>query len=75
MIGNLTAEFTEFFSLSQFLFQIDDEQFSKVMRYIKSGVNSGATLESGGDRIGDKGYYIQPTIFSNVKVKKTNYNL
>ncbi|KAH7674519.1 aldehyde dehydrogenase (NAD+) protein [Dioscorea alata] len=47
--------------------QIDDEQFSKVMRYIKSGVNSGATLESGGDRIGNKGYYIQPTIFSNVK--------
>ncbi|PIA40491.1 hypothetical protein AQUCO_02500299v1 [Aquilegia coerulea] len=47
--------------------QIDSEQFEKVMRYIKSGVESGATLESGGERFGSKGYYIQPTVFSNVQ--------
>lgn len=47
--------------------QIDDEQFKKILRYIKSGVDSGATLVTGGDRLGDKGYYIQPTIFSDVQ--------
>ncbi|KAL4384286.1 hypothetical protein GQ457_15G003330 [Hibiscus cannabinus] len=46
--------------------QIDSEQFEKIMKYIRSGVESGATLETGGKRIGDKGYYIQPTVFSNV---------
>ncbi|XP_039141413.1 benzaldehyde dehydrogenase, mitochondrial-like [Dioscorea cayenensis subsp. rotundata] len=47
--------------------QIDEEQFKKILNYIQSGKDNGATLVSGGDRIGDKGYYIQPTIFSNVK--------
>ncbi|KAB8102058.1 hypothetical protein EE612_033274 [Oryza sativa] len=47
--------------------QIDDEQFNKILRYIKYGVDSGANLVTGGDRLGDKGYYIQPTIFSDVQ--------
>lgn len=47
--------------------QIDTEQFEKVLRYIKSGVESSATLECGGGRLGNKGFYIQPTVFSNVK--------
>jgi aldehyde dehydrogenase (NAD+) len=37
------------------------------MGYIQSGKDDGATVVVGGSRIGDKGYYIQPTIFSNVK--------
>ncbi|KAG6527516.1 hypothetical protein ZIOFF_009626 [Zingiber officinale] len=49
-------------------FYIDEEQFSKILRYIKSGINSGAMLVTGGDRIGNKGYYIQPTIFSDVQI-------
>ncbi|CAD5169927.1 aldehyde dehydrogenase family 2 member B7, mitochondrial-like [Musa acuminata AAA Group] len=49
--------------------QIDEEQFSKILHYIKSGVDSGATLVTGGDRIGSKGYYIQPTVFSDVEDK------
>ena len=32
--------------------QIDSKQFEKIMRYIRSGVESGATLESGGERFG-----------------------
>ncbi|XP_073001151.1 aldehyde dehydrogenase family 2 member B7, mitochondrial [Typha latifolia] len=47
--------------------QIDEEQFNKILHYIKLGVDSGANLVTGGDRIGSKGYYIQPTIFSDVK--------
>jgi len=39
------------------------------MKYIRSGVENGATLESGGQRIGSKGYYIQPTVFSNVQAR------
>lgn len=47
--------------------QIDSEQFEKILKYIKSGVEDGATLVSGGERLGSKGYYIQPTVFSDVK--------
>ncbi|KAK9278351.1 hypothetical protein L1049_027916 [Liquidambar formosana] len=47
--------------------QIDSEQFEKVLRYIRAGRESSATLECGGDRLGSKGYYIQPTVFSNVQ--------
>ncbi|GFQ05934.1 aldehyde dehydrogenase family 2 member b7 mitochondrial [Phtheirospermum japonicum] len=47
--------------------QIDAEQFQKILKYIKSGNESGATLETGGDRLGTKGYYVQPTVFSDVK--------
>ena len=49
--------------------QIDSEQFRKVLRYMKSGIESNATLECGGDRLGTRGYFIQPTVFSNVTVK------
>lgn len=48
--------------------QIDADQFEKILRYIRSGTESGANLETGGDKLGTKGYYIQPTVFSNVKV-------
>ncbi|KAJ6760667.1 ALDEHYDE DEHYDROGENASE-RELATED [Salix purpurea] len=47
--------------------QISSEQFEKVLGYIKSGVESSATLECGGQRFGSRGYFIQPTVFSNVQ--------
>jgi aldehyde dehydrogenase (NAD+) len=46
--------------------QIDQSQFAKVMSYIESGRTEGAELVCGGERIGDQGYFIQPTVFSNV---------
>lgn len=46
--------------------QIDSEQFQKILKYIRSGVDSNAKLECGGERFGSKGYFIQPTVFSNV---------
>lgn len=49
--------------------QVDSEQFEKILRYIRSGIESGAKLEAGGERFGTKGYYIQPTVFSNVTVR------
>ncbi|UJR26567.1 hypothetical protein I4U23_007888 [Adineta vaga] len=47
--------------------QISDVQFERVLEYIRSGKKAGAKLECGGESVGDKGYFIQPTIFSNVK--------
>ena len=37
------------------------------MGYIDSGKKDGATLFQGGDRNGDEGYFINPTIFTDVK--------
>eukprot|EP00252_Welwitschia_mirabilis_P023923 TRINITY_DN689_c0_g2_i2.p1 TRINITY_DN689_c0_g2~~TRINITY_DN689_c0_g2_i2.p1 ORF type:complete len:453 (-),score=73.99 TRINITY_DN689_c0_g2_i2:191-1549(-) len=47
--------------------QIDQEQFNKVMSYIKSGKECGANLATGGEQIGSKGFYIMPTIFTEVQ--------
>jgi aldehyde dehydrogenase (NAD+) len=46
--------------------QVSQLQFDRIMGYIEEGKKSGATVLTGGDRHGDKGYFIQPTIFSNV---------
>jgi len=45
---------------------IDDEQFNRIMEYIKVGIDEGAKLVTGGYRVGDKGYFIAPTIFADV---------
>ncbi|KAF2152310.1 aldehyde dehydrogenase, allergen Cla h 10 [Myriangium duriaei CBS 260.36] len=47
--------------------QVSQLQFDRIMGYIKDGKDAGATVETGGNRKGDKGYFIEPTIFSNVK--------
>ncbi|XP_072968638.1 aldehyde dehydrogenase family 2 member C4-like [Typha angustifolia] len=47
--------------------QVDKAQFEKVLRYIEDGKREGATLLTGGKPCGDQGYYIEPTIFTDVK--------
>eukprot|EP01006_Ploeotia_vitrea_P001389 TRINITY_DN104732_c0_g1_i1.p1 TRINITY_DN104732_c0_g1~~TRINITY_DN104732_c0_g1_i1.p1 ORF type:complete len:506 (-),score=115.41 TRINITY_DN104732_c0_g1_i1:156-1673(-) len=47
--------------------QVSKEQFDQVMSFIESGKKEGATLETGGNRFGDKGYFVEPTVFTNVK--------
>ncbi|KAK7358314.1 hypothetical protein VNO77_00241 [Canavalia gladiata] len=47
--------------------QADRNQFEKILSYIELGKKEGATLLTGGNAVGSKGYYIEPTIFSNVK--------
>ncbi|KAL6635066.1 hypothetical protein ACP70R_027737 [Stipagrostis hirtigluma subsp. patula] len=47
--------------------QIDGEQFKKILRYVQSGVDGGATLVAGGDRAGNRGYYIQPKVFADAQ--------
>jgi len=46
--------------------QVSQLQYDRIMGYIKAGKDEGATVEIGGERHGDKGFFIQPTIFSNV---------
>ena len=52
-----------------FAMQVDKDQYEKVLKYIDIGKREGATLVAGGKPCGDKGYYIEPTIFTDVKVK------
>ena len=48
------------------LFKIDKEMFDKVMNLIESGKKEGAKVECGGKRLGNVGYFVEPTVFSNV---------
>jgi aldehyde dehydrogenase (NAD+) len=47
--------------------QVDNDQFTKVLSFIESGKQDGAKLVAGGDRVGDRGYFVAPTVFSDVK--------
>ncbi|KAJ8299833.1 hypothetical protein KUTeg_022580 [Tegillarca granosa] len=47
--------------------QVDEEQFNKILELIESGKKEGASLKTGGGRQGDKGYFIQPTVFADVQ--------
>jgi len=47
--------------------QVSQLQFDRIMGYIEHGKQEGARIECGGGRLGNKGYFIEPTIFSDVK--------
>lgn len=51
--------------------QIDEEQMNKILALIETGKKEGAKLETGGSRIGKEGYFIEPTVFSNVQDNMT----
>jgi phenylacetaldehyde dehydrogenase len=44
---------------------ISDEQFEKVLGYLQSGADAGAEAVVGGARIGDRGYFVAPTVLTN----------
>ncbi|VDO96171.1 unnamed protein product [Soboliphyme baturini] len=46
--------------------QVDNEQFKKILNLIESGKKEGARLMCGGRRVGDKGYFVEPTVFADV---------
>ena len=46
--------------------QVDSDQFNKIMSYIDKGKSEGAKCLTGGNRFGNKGYFIEPTIFTGV---------
>ncbi|MEX0717356.1 MAG: aldehyde dehydrogenase family protein [Planctomycetaceae bacterium] len=46
--------------------QVDQAQFDKILGFIDKGRSAGAKCLTGGSRHGDKGFYIEPTVFDDV---------
>jgi aldehyde dehydrogenase (NAD+) len=51
--------------------QVSKEQVDIIMGYIESGKKEGARLVAGGNRVGDKGYFLEPTVFADVDDEMT----
>ena len=47
--------------------QVSQEQLDKILHYVDLGEKQGARLITGGERVGENGFFVQPTIFDNVK--------
>ncbi|KAF2093839.1 aldehyde dehydrogenase X mitochondrial precursor [Rhizodiscina lignyota] len=45
---------------------VDEAQFKRVSGFIERGQNGQGKLLTGGQRIGDKGFFIEPTVFTDV---------
>ncbi|GJE86988.1 aldehyde dehydrogenase [Phanerochaete sordida] len=45
---------------------VSKTQFDRVMGYINAGKESGATVAVGGGQLGNEGYFVQPTLFTDV---------
>ena len=48
---------------------VSKEQFDKVSRYLSEGLADGARALTGGKRFGDEGYFVEPTVFVDVKAE------
>ena len=46
--------------------QVDKLQFDKIMGYINTAKKDGVKIATGGNRVGDKGYFIEPTIMVDI---------
>lgn len=42
---------------------VNERQFDRIMGYIEKGKSEGAELVTGGNRVGDRGYFVEPTVF------------
>jgi len=47
--------------------QVSKEQFDTILRYIDSGLKDGAKCVVGGKKVDRAGYFVEPTIFDNVR--------
>ncbi len=45
---------------------VSQEQFDRVLGYVKVGQTEGARLAYGGKRVGDRGFFVEPTVFAEV---------
>ncbi len=46
---------------------ISKEQFDKVLGYVESGLRDGATVLGETGRVGERGYFVRPTVITNVR--------
>src|SRR5262249_48997976 len=47
--------------------QVSQEQCDRIMGFIEAGQKEGAKMLIGGKRVGNKGYFIEPTVFDGVR--------
>jgi aldehyde dehydrogenase (NAD+) len=47
--------------------QVSQEQLDKILGYVERGRQEGASLRVGGQRHGDRGFFVEPTIFDDVR--------
>ncbi|TFJ85075.1 hypothetical protein NSK_003499 [Nannochloropsis salina CCMP1776] len=47
--------------------QVSQEQLDRILRYVGIGQEEGASLQTGGARLGTKGYFMEPTVFAEVE--------
>jgi aldehyde dehydrogenase (NAD+) len=47
--------------------QVSQEQMDKILGYVAKGEEQGANLVAGGRRAGDRGFFVEPTIFDEVR--------
>jgi phenylacetaldehyde dehydrogenase len=50
---------------------VSQQHFDRVSGYLRDGVNEGGLAVTGGGRVGEKGYFIAPTIFTGVSAEDT----
>ncbi len=48
---------------------VSEEHYNKVTSYFKVAHEDGATIAAGGEKLGDEGYFIRPTLFTNATNK------
>jgi acyl-CoA reductase-like NAD-dependent aldehyde dehydrogenase len=46
---------------------VSEDQMNRVLGYIEKGKAEGASLVAGGERVGESGYFVKPTVFDNVE--------
>ncbi len=46
---------------------VSEEQFNRVTHYMNAGRQEGACVVTGGDRHGNRGYFVKPTVIKDVK--------
>lgn len=51
--------------------QVSQEQMDKILGYVNIGQKEGAKLVTGGKRVGNRGFFVEPTIFDNVADEMT----
>jgi phenylacetaldehyde dehydrogenase len=44
---------------------VSEEQLNRVIGYLESGLSQGAKAVTGGSRVGEKGYFVKPTVLVN----------
>jgi phenylacetaldehyde dehydrogenase len=52
---------------------ISEKQFNRVSGLLQTGVSEGASVVTGGDRVGDRGYFVRPTVLTGVTPEMTVY--